>query len=459
MDENQIITKEKKRLNDKYQDLGAFYHSELSELSICPSPFSFSLIKRLYAFGGPYEKALRKLGIFFDKRSWQKHAFLDTVFGELKSHRRFEEEVFSRRLSIKKFFFWPRIICASARSEIRFARELEKFKNFFGKKADEIMGLGKILDSARSDKHGKFIDSWLEAYEFGFLASLLLKKQEKKVVWLLGGNEYKKLARSFVLEKPKGLSKAVEAVLQKSDYRREFDFELAFSEPWPQSGLGLVFGANGFPFLEKYPIGKKDLARKAVGDLFFLSGAKEILRALFAFSFDVFRQSAHKHARKIGLKEKTDIAFLNLQEWGEGREAVLGKIEERKREREIFRRYCQSALSRSHEFESCDNRRQVFPVQVLSAGEVSGAASFEPDKENHIADKIILAPNLSPFNLIKYQKAKAFVLESGSPLMHAAILAREKKVPVFLCKNAVPIVKNGDKLLISAKKQRLIIEK
>ncbi|MCA9391579.1 hypothetical protein KC614_00050 [candidate division WWE3 bacterium] len=67
-----------------------------------------------------------------------------------------------------------------------------------------------------------------------------------------------------------------------------------------------------------------------------------------------------------------------------------------------------------------------------SGGYVEGALSVVNNVDEEITTEIIMLPNASPLYTIYYKKAKGLIFQTGSPLSHGAIVAREMGVPALV---------------------------
>jgi len=75
------------------------------------------------------------------------------------------------------------------------------------------------------------------------------------------------------------------------------------------------------------------------------------------------------------------------------------------------------------------------------------------DTKKFQAGMIIVAPYTSPIDVPIMIKAKAIITDEGGILSHAAIVARELKIPCVVgTKNATKILKDGEKVKVDGNK-------
>lgn len=83
-----------------------------------------------------------------------------------------------------------------------------------------------------------------------------------------------------------------------------------------------------------------------------------------------------------------------------------------------------------------------------SAGKVSGSCTHSAE---HAAGKILVVKNSKNLPDLKKLKLIGLILEEGSLLSHAAILAREAKIPaLMMVKNAMRKLNEGDEITLDA---------
>ncbi|NPE26764.1 hypothetical protein HNV12_02040 [Methanococcoides sp. SA1] len=91
--------------------------------------------------------------------------------------------------------------------------------------------------------------------------------------------------------------------------------------------------------------------------------------------------------------------------------------------------------------------------------EIKGIAKIIKSEEDYSDIQhgdILFMENASPEIFIHFHKIKAMIIENTSLLSHAAILARENKIPHNIgVKNATSLVKTGEKIIIDIENRRI----
>jgi len=96
---------------------------------------------------------------------------------------------------------------------------------------------------------------------------------------------------------------------------------------------------------------------------------------------------------------------------------------------------------------------------TASPGKVQGTVrivNFEDDLTNMSNDNIVVTAMTIPAYIPKLKNVKGIITDEGGVLSHAAIIARELKIPTITgTKNATKVLKNDDVIILDATDERL----
>jgi len=107
-----------------------------------------------------------------------------------------------------------------------------------------------------------------------------------------------------------------------------------------------------------------------------------------------------------------------------------------------------------------NNSAESMKGRMVSPGKTEGYVWKQPSNEHDVAqeDFVLVAYETNPSMIYEMSKAKAIVTEIGGMLCHAAIVARELKIPCLVgVSNVMERVKNGDKIQVDAERGELTI--
>lgn len=405
-----------------------YEQTEISEIAPRPTPFTLSILKRLYAAGGPIQSVYRLYGVDFES-----HDFLRVIGNQLYIDR--EEEL--KTLLPTYSYFGKQQLKPARKSMNGFWRALKNQGALSRIKIKDINSFVQKTQQAQRDipKKGKVKDIWRAFYE---CYALIFE------INLLAGAFVKQL--ELVL-KPFKIS-AVRIL--SSSFRLAFfnNAAEAPSKAWQGNGLEI---ADQEPFVARRPNYQADEDLEA-----WWNGLPEWRKALLrpflerAIAFDELREQgrwltvAYINALRNAIGISTGFLTINECEKGE-------LVQKEGREQEYHQYMSWTFPARLTNVITTGQREQT---KGVSAGSAEGVLTVREDiGKDSSASQILYTETLTPDLVQYFSQIKGIISSHGGVLSHLAILAREQHIPVVtnvdLMKEGIRI---GERVLIDGDK-------
>lgn len=448
-----LINNEIRRLRQVYQDESELELNEIAESAPLPTPLSRSLIEYMYSAEGALGLATGSLGGFADWEEWKKQSCLDTAFGRPVTDPARERKIFLPS-------FWQKIKHGLIEFN-RFREHQELYLDSFY--SDFLPNFIQLADAVKPDNIPPQLLEFNTYYRHAFILRLLLVRKFQTLARYLEPAKFNQLLllpdHSVIKER---IDDKLKAKLQDQSFRIKYELELYCTEALPilppsSAGVTLDYLLNGVSAQNREYVKKEMQVLQAV--LRMIEDNKHIS----AYFYHRLRENLKLIGKNWDLSEPLDICFLDMAEFNSEHLSVRDKKEIIRINKEKYQAFKNYKISFPLKIAELGGKSPVpkhsgqWPVKVLSSGSAQGEAILYHSRLgiNEIKNKILVVPAITPDLAILFPRLKAIITESGSPLSHGALLAREYGLPAAQMDNALQKLKNGKIVKINSKQQKI----
>ncbi len=386
-----------------------FEKTEATEVAPRPTPFTFSLLEKIYAQNGPVAQAYKKFKI-----TYVDTAFLVNLLGQLYVDREKELASLFPAMSYGKTDITPKIV--RLKGALTTTKNMAAFaRNFSTEEA--ITELSKALNGPEvnmsfADALEHFLNEYQIIFEINFLAAASFKKLET----VLPKNN---LSYVDILSVPEAYFGKTSTSFKKPESVLGNSLEISDEKPFTASTPALQAPKNVESWWSATPEISQKVLLPLIQNALRLQAAREAGRWLMVKNMNTLRRA---------LASKEDY-FATIDE-------ILGGATKQEILSERKRRYAEDlarpefpALLRSGQPLAEKNTS----IKVLSPGDFSGELVDKDEKLPKQHDIVLLIDALSPNFVEKLPYIQGIISKSGGVLSHLAIVAREKGIPVIIC--------------------------
>ncbi len=390
------------------------------EVSPRPSPATFSLLRRLYAEGGPVSAVYRKYRIAYHSRD-----FLERVEGELFSNRELEFQTLFPAYSLgangemRLASFAPRSVFQTFQNKMRLQLISGADTEFLTKKLHSLL-LSERFESAGTLEAElfAFLADYEIVFEINFLAGALKSKLETLLNRLFPGDT--SLLTSLVSAAPFSLPEfqipTARLVGNSLEFLDESEFTTAARSTELAPGVEVPERVRSLPEWKREPL------LKLASSVSMLVQLRETGRWLAILHINRLRKTCLQLGAEHGLRDPRDVFRFSLDHiLSDGNVHDLAPIEV-----EVGCFAFPSVIGSVLTPVSTEAQTGIAPGsaigRLLREGELGGV----PDGESCILFTEILTPRHAEH----LEKIAGVVSLRGGLLSHFAILARERGVPV-----------------------------
>ncbi len=392
--------------------------TEISEIAPAPTPFTWSLLEKIYAPNGPVSQVYQKYGVHYAGKS-----FLLKIGNELLVDR---ERELANYLPSYSYFSGKQL-------QPRLARLSGIFKTI-----GNILALNRI--SLQNDTLSKTIKEALEQpaekspdftellqlfmnnYQLIFEANLLADKALKNLT-LAVKNEPIGIADLLGARPPFNYEPPPVPVLPDSSWTGNA-LEIANEENFTVFSPAIHGSKTVDSWWRDLPAWKQTWLKPVISQALYFTKIREYGRWLTVKGINQLRREILEQARQAGFKTPRDAYFAEIEE------LLTGNFSEKNcRPRKIiFEKQSQFHFP-SRLTNICHEEKKQ--LQGVSAG-VAGGQLVTLDQLDAPGDKILYTKTLTPDLTAYFDQIKGIVSEEGGLLSHLAIMARENKLPVIV---------------------------
>lgn len=389
-----------------------FYEkTEISEMAARPTPFTFSLLEKIYGENGPVMNTYKKYWIRF-----LVQPFLILVGNELYVDHNLETK------TLLPSYTWNRISSGPKLTTIHGI--WTTIKNIFGltfmrEKPAAIHQLKSLIQKEIfSTDFSENLSNFLQAYETVFEINLfaaqwlkkleiLLKKEPIDIADILSGSSF--LEENTVTIETQKLTGFVWNTLEISDNEAFYMPEKVKHDT-----------ENTIAWWDDLPQWKKNLYKKPISRALAYQQYREYARILMVKYLNHLRKSLHKSF----WNESEDAYFTTIAE-------IEEKIHDKKLREERKNMYINGQKYHLPSILSSDVPKSA-SSKGLSAGKVTGVIVTVAEIESSPRPRILWTKILSPELTQYFDEIDGIITENWGLLSHLAIIARERKIPVVV---------------------------
>ncbi len=404
--------------------------TEICEIAPRPSPFTFNLLEKIYAKGGPVSEVYKKYGI-----TYQPKKILKIIGNQLYVDRQLELQTlfpaYSYLISGKPKISSIKGLWKSIKNSLRLQKlPLEKKDALF-------QNLKTFLSSTQSNGNDLLAD-FLVKYQTIFEINLLASKAFSDLEFNL--NKYN-LNSGILLNLP--TKSSIPEITIPPNFWLGNSLEISdesvfsiFNQESKQAAKAqeLFSSLSGFAqaYLEPIIQNAKDYNK-----------LREYGRWLTVKYINLFREKALQKAAIAGLNNKKDIYFANLSELNAPNKEVLTL---RKIHYKDFKNFDFPSRLTNLSLDSKPAQSQgVSPGQAQGKLIDINTLKSLTQNSNYILYTKILSPDLAEY----FPKILGIISEQGGLLSHLAIIAREKGLPVIVLSENLKL-KPGQEIFMDA---------
>ena len=322
MSNNKFLKQECNRLKNQYNNNVLFQKNDLFETIPYPAPLSYEILKKVYSSQGSLGMAYNKLGLYYNKALWDKLNFIETVFGNIMVNKNQEKIIFGPFFKKKiNYLLSPYFIYKESRKIFRIKEIKKSYKREFYKSiAVKIINLPKILKQNDIHSMNNFIACFIDLYQHTFIINTvfadcqrnLLRKIQNNDINFILGQDIKLIDKSW----QEYINKDLLDILDNWSFRVKYDLELycdeyvKTTEDIKKQNLKIDFNA----IIKNIPVWQRDFYKKEIINLLCFKEIAQNAKHLFAYAFNKFRIYLYQFGSDIGLEDKKDICFLNIDE-------------------------------------------------------------------------------------------------------------------------------------------------
>ena len=418
-----------------------YQKTELSEIAARPTPFTFSLLQKIYDANGPVAQVYKKYKVKFQSRD-----FLKIIGNELFVDR--EEEI---KTLLPSYSF-----LSSSNSQPKLSQLSDigmTLKNLFALSKFNVSRYVDIFNNLKialerdekEDYFEKYIKNLLEEYQIIFETNLLAGKAVQKLQTFL---KHEKVGVAGVLSWGVKLIKLEDyqidvQTLQWQGNSLEINDEIDFVR---QEFIQKDNTNELDEWWNTLSDVKKKMLEKSIQEAVIYSRLREYGRWLIIKKITTLRKLAFEQAQKMQFKEIKNAYFATIDELIRGTISE-NECAERKKVYDSF-----SSFSFPSTLSSEIQPFHLNQPQGVSPGIAEGVLVTKDmidDPQYKDVSKILYTPVLSPDLTQYFDQIVGIVSESGGMLSHLAIVAREKKMPVVVnVRLEVSKIKLGERISI-----------
>lgn len=383
-----------------------FYYEQTEVAEIAPRPtlFMYSLLRQIYAQGGPVDRVYQRLGIVYRERD-----FLKIVGNQLYVDR--DEEI--KTLFPNYTYLAPQALGKPTMVGLKGFLTSIRQQGAFGKLGEIAIEplkervQAELDHSVQSNSLKESLRVFLSVYEIIFEVNLLAEEAVKRA---------QKQEPTFSLDDTSSYSVGGELTYPPTESTR-----------WKGNSLDIT---DETAFVAAPIYLEKNSGKSSVDRAYQLTQLREQGRWLTVKMVNALRRALFNAQNK----KNTPLLFCSIDELQKNR--IDSEVCSR-RERAYQALNCFSFPS---ELASFCGQKQVEDVRCLSKGEAEGILVRLSEIDHVIGPKILYTETLTPDLVQWFPKIKGIMSRRGGVLSHLAILAREHKIPVL---SNVDVYKQG----------------
>ncbi len=398
-----------------------FYEkNEIAEIAPAPTPFTWSLLEKIYDVDGPVARVYKQYGVQY--LPYQGKAFLVKIGNELFVDKENELQTllpsysyFGRGDFIPHFSGWHGL-----GTTLKNIFSLQKIS--FNHEGIFKVTQQKLLTKESPDGNfQKLLQAFLNDYELIFEINLLADKAVKK------------LARAIVHE-PISIAELLNAefpFVVKEDFRvhdallmKGNALEISQEEPFINKMVQALPQPKVVQWWKNLVAWKQTYYQKIITPAIRYSHLREYGRWLTVKGISLLREDILEEAKEFHFQDVRNIYFATINE------IVHGKINEG----ELIKRkltYQQLSVYTFPARLTSKPSQKTSVLQGVSAGSVTGIL-VGIDQIEQYKDVILYTKMLTPDLTQYFDKIIGIVSEEGGLLSHLAIMAREHGIPVIV---------------------------
>lgn len=385
--------------------------TEISEIAPTPTPFTFSLLEKIYETNGPIDKVYKKYNVKYSPQNFLvkigNELFVDTI-KELKT---------LLPPGFKGTFTTIKNLAALNKISLKNEKIAENIQQKLAEKFESQLTFAKELQN------------FLTNYELIFEVNLLADKAIKALTISVKNESI--TAVEILSSLPPFKTALPQLQYTPENFVKGNALEIADENPFIITQIELAPNEQVNAWWNSLPQWKQTYFQKIIEPAIRYNKLREFGRWLTVKSISQLREKAFQEAKKMSFENPQEVYFLTVEE--------------------IINHQPHHAESRKQAFESL--KKFTFPtvltndfdslppteLQGVSAGQATGKfvniaeiqnsenlAEFEKQLDGAIIYTQTLTPDLTKY----FGKIKGIVSQQGGLLSHLAIMARESHIPV-----------------------------
>lgn len=392
--------------------------SEISEIAPSPTPFTWSLLERIYAAQGPVAKIYAKYGIVYKSTD-----FLVRVGNELFVDRERELAMLLPsystfgRAELKPHFSSLRGLGTTLKNIVALNRMPLPDEDLF-RKIEAKLSEGSGVKDAFSKLVQNFMGDYELVFEINLLAGKAIKGLEQAIAReKISASELLGAKLAFVQE---GEEIALKSVEHFKGNALEITDEGVFAMTTAKKVKSLAVDQ----WWQAIPTWKKPYFEKIIAKAIRFSKLREYGRWLTVKNVSALRDCILKEAKCLGFRDARCVYFASINELEKG-SAQEGECTQRKQLHKNLSKYSFPSRLTNRPME------KLTLLQGVSAGTAKGRLVVV-DSGMDIGGGILYTKTLTPDLTRHFGKIVGIVSEEGGLLSHLAIMARENHIPVVV---------------------------